>query len=333
MTAQEIGPTTAPASAGSTTGPARISLRQAYVTSLIELAEERDDFVLLEADAAGATFVNQFIQRFPERHIPCGVAEQQMICTAAGMSTTGVIPVANTMAVFVTLRALEQFRTSVAYPKFNVKLAASHVGIDVGEDGPTQAAIEDLGVMGSIPNILILSPCDPVEMREMVRFMFDYHGPVYLRTGRSPVPTVLPAGYKFDLGHWPTVREGRDVTLVGIGIMVHIALEASDILAKKGISAQVINASTFKPVNERTFIERAAPTGAVVTAEDHNFRGGLGSLVSEILCQHHPLPVERVGLKDRFAESGKAALLFEKYGLTAADIVAAAERAMERKSR
>jgi transketolase len=310
----------------------RESLRQSYVDALVAEAALRDDFVVLEADAAGATFVRQFIDRYPDRHIACGVAEQQMIGTAAGLATTGVIPIANTMAVFGCLRALEQLRTSVAYPRFNVKLALSHVGIDVGEDGPTQAAIEDLGVMGSIPNLVILSPVDRVEMRQMVHFMLRHEGPVYLRTGRSPVPQVLPDDHVYRPGHWPTVREGTDVTIVAIGIMVHIALEACRLLAADGVSAACVNASTFKPVDGASFVARAALTGAVVTAEDHNVRGGLGSLVSELLAAAYPLPVERVGLQDRFAESGRAALLFEKYGLTPASIAAAAHRAIARKA-
>jgi transketolase len=301
------------------------------VDALLELAEERDDFVILEADAKGSTFVGQFCDRYPARHIPCGVAEQSMIGTAAGLSTTGLIPIANTMAIFVSLRALEQFRTSVAYPRFNVKLVVSHVGIDVGEDGPTQAPIEDLGAMGAIPNLVILSPGDPVEMRHMVRFMIDYKGPVYLRTGRSPVPPVFPLDYKYRLGFWPTARRGTDVTIVAIGIMLHLSIEAAEMLSADGISAQVISASTFKPVDDKSFVERVAETGAVVTAEDHNVRGGLGSLVSEILCQHHPLPVERVGIQDRFAESGDAVLLFEKYGLTAESIRRKALKAIERR--
>ena len=310
-----------------------LSLRQSYVDALNVLAEERNDFMVLEADATGSTFVRQFTDKYPGRHIPCGVAEQNMIGMAAGISTTGIIPVANTMAVFVSLRALEQFRTSVAYPKFNVKLAVSHVGIDPGEDGPTQAAIEDLGVLGSIPNVLILSPADEIEMHQMVRFMLNYRGPVYLRTGRSPVPNVLPSDYTYEKGYWPTVSNGTDVTLVAIGIMVHIALAACEILNKEGISAQLINASTFKPVDEKSFIDSVRNTGAVVTAEDHNIRGGLGSRVSEILCQHYPVPVERVGLNDQFAESGNARLLFEKYGLTAENIAASARRVIERKTR
>lgn len=299
----------------------KLSLRQAYVDALIEQAQKRENFFVLEADAKGSTFVGQFVAKYPHRHIACGVSEQQMIGTAAGLSTTGIVPVANTMAVFVTLRALEQFRTSVAYPGFNVKLAVSHVGIDVGEDGPTQAAIEDLGVMGSIPNVVMLSPADSVEMHAMVNFMLEYHGPVYLRTGRSPVPTLFDSSYTYQLGYWPTMCSGNDITIVAIGIMVHIALQAAELLKNYGISAQVMNASTFKPVQVENFIERVKNTRVVVTAEDHNIRGGLGSLVSELLCEYYPMPVLRIGLKDQFAESGEARKLFQKYGLTAENIV------------
>lgn len=312
------------------TPPEPLSLRQSYVDALIAVAQERDDFVLLEADAAGATFVGQFIERFPERHIQCGIAEQNMIGMAAGISTTGLIPVANTMAVFVTLRALEQFRTSVCYADFNVKLCVSHLGIDIGEDGPTQAAIEDLGVMGSIPNLTVLSPSDDIEMHQMVRWMLDHKGPVYLRTGRSPVPRLLPTDYRYLPGHWPTLREGTDVTLVGIGITAHICMRAAELLHAGGISAQVIAASTFKTADGEGFAERAARTAAVVTAEDHNLRGGIASLVPELLCKHHPMPVESIGLADCFAESGSAAALFQKYGFTAENVAETAKRALAR---
>ena len=322
-------------SAGANPGP--LSLRQSYVDALIACALERDDFVLLEADAGGATFVGQFIERFPERHVACGIAEQNMIGMAAGIATTGLTPVANTMATFVSLRALEQFRTSVCYARRNVKLAVSHLGIDIGEDGPTAAAIEDLGAMGSIPNLAVLSPSDDVEMHAMVRWMLDYDGPVYLRTGRSPVPRVLPADYTYDPRPLADDRRrqrrhaGRH-RLVGIGITVHICAEAARLLGAEGISAQVIAASSFKPTNERGFIDRAARTAGVVTLEDHNLRGGLASRVAEILGWHHPMPLESIGLEDRFAESGAAAALFEKYGFTAEAVAKRAKRVLERNS-
>ena len=307
-----------------------LSLRQSFTDALIACADERDDFVLLEADATGATFTGQFTQRFPERHVACGIAEQNMIGMAAGLATTGVTPVATTMAVFVSLRALEQFRTSVCYGNRNVKLVVSHLGIDIGEDGPTAAAIEDLGVLGAIPNLTVLSPTDDVEMHAMVRWMLEHEGPVYLRTGRSPVPRLLPDDYRFVPGHWPTVRPGSDVTLVGIGITVSLCVQAAELLEREGISAEVIAASCFKPTDEQGFAARAAKTRGVVTLEDHNRRGGLGSRVSEILSWHAPMPVESIGLDDQFAESGATDALFRKYGLTPENVVARARRVLER---
>jgi len=307
-----------------------LSLRQSFTDALIACGQERDDFVLLEADATGATFTGQFTERFPDRHVACGIAEQNMIGMAAGMATTGVTPVATTMAVFVSLRALEQFRTSVCYGNRNVKLVVSHLGIDIGEDGPTAAAIEDLGVLGAIPNLTVLSPSDDVEMHAMVRWMLEHEGPVYLRTGRSPVPRVLPDDYAYVPGHWPTVREGSDVTLVGIGITVHLCVRAAELLEREGISAQVIAASCFKPTDETGFAERAATTRGVVTLEDHNRRGGLGSRVAEILGWNAPLPLESIGLEDRFAESGATAALFEKYGLTPEQVCERARRVLAR---
>ena len=307
-----------------------LSLRQSFTDALCAAAEERDDFTLLEADAGGATFTSQFIARFPERHVACGIAEQNMIGMAAGMATTGTIPVATTMATFVSLRALEQFRTSVCYAKRNVKLAVSHLGIDIGEDGPTAAAIEDLGALGAVPNLTVLSPSDDVEMHAMVGWMLDHDGPVYLRTGRSPVPRLFPEDHRHVAGHWPTVTEGTDVTLVGIGITVHICARAAELLEKDGISAQVIAASSFKPTDEQDFAVRASKTAGVVSLEDHNVRGGLASRVAEILAWHAPLPLESIGLEDRFAESGNAQALFEKYGFTAENVADRAKRVLLR---
>ncbi len=306
-----------------------LSLRQSYVDALIACAAKRDDFVVLDADAMGATFVDRFTDRFPERHVRCGIAEQNMIGMAAGIATTGLIPVANATAVSVGLRALEQFRTSVCLANRNVKLVVSHVGIDSGEDSAA-AAIEDLGALGSIPNLTILSPSDDVEMHAMVRWMLDHDGPVYLRTGRSPVPRVLAENHVHAAGRWPTVREGDDVTLVGVGITVHLMVEAAERLAREGVSAQVIAASSFKPTDGEHFAARAGRTSAVVTMEDHNVRGGLASRVSELLAWHHPMPVESIGLEDRFPANGSAAGLFEHHGITVEHAIERARRALER---
>lgn len=309
----------------------RILLRQVYGETLVRLGRERDDFVTLDADMCGATFVEIFRSEFPERHIRCGIAEQNMMCVAAGISTTGLISIVNTMAVFAAMRAVEQFRTSIAYPRFNIKVVTSHQGIDVGKDGPTHQCCEDIAIMRAIPNTVILAPADPIELEAMVRFMLDYQGPVYLRTGRSPVPRVFRDDYQFCLGCWPIIREGKDVTIVACGTMVEKALEAAKVLSEQSISAQVINASTIKPVGEEDFIESVLPTGAVVTVEDHTIMGGIGTLVSDILCKHHPMPVEKIGLNDCFAESGTPEQLFEKYGMTVEEICRRAKHVIGRK--
>jgi len=307
------------------------SLRQAYGEILVKLGHERDDFITLDSDMCGATFVEIFRREFPKRHIRFGIAEQNMMCAAAGISTTGYIPIVNTMAVFASMRALEQFRTSIAFPKFNVKVVASHQGIDVGNDGPTHQCIEDIAIMRAIPNTVILSPADPVELEAMVRFMLDYQGPVYLRTGRSPVPDVFDNDYQFSLGHWPVIRDGKDITIVACGVMIEKALEAAKILFKQGISAKVINASTIKPVDEEDFIKKVSRTGAVVTVEDHTIMGGIGTLISDILCKHYPMPVEKIGLNDCFAESGTPEQLFNKYSMTVEEICKRAKRVIDRK--
>ncbi len=294
----------------------RVSLRQVYGETLAELGAERDDFVTLDADMCGATFVEIFRQRFPDRHIRFGIAEQNMMSAAAGLSTTGVIPIVNTMAVFASMRALEQLRTSVAMSGFNVKIVASHQGLDVGKDGPTHQAIEDLAIVRSIPNLTVLAPADDVELRAMLRWMLDQPGPVYLRTGRSPVPRVHPERFELDPGDWPTVRHGTDVTLVGLTTQVETALKAAELLEEQGVSAQVLNASAIKPVDEARIAARIAATGAAVTVEDHTVRGGIGTLTCEILGRHAPVPVEMVGIEDRFAESATPPELFDKYGLT-----------------
>ncbi len=298
----------------------KISLREAYGNALAGLGAERDDFITVDADMCGGTFVEIFRKQFPERHIRFGIAEQNMMCAAAGLATTGYIPIVNTMAVFASMRALEQYRTSVALPGLNVKVVASHQGIGVGNDGPTHHGIEDVAIMRAIPNTVILNPADPIETEAMVRFMLDYEGPVYLRTGRLPGPAVHDASYRFELGRWPVLREGADCTVVAGSVMVERALEAAERLGEEGISVQVLNASTLKPVDEEYLIEKVVPTGCVVTVEDHTVLGGIGTIVSDILCKHHPLPVEKIGMQDCFGESGDAYELFEKYNMTADSI-------------
>jgi transketolase len=311
----------------------KIPLREAYGEALARLGDERDDFITVDADMCGATFVEMFRTKFPDRHIRFGIAEQNMMSAAAGLSTTGVIPIVNTMAVFASMRALEQLRTSIAMSRFNVKIVASHQGVDVGQDGPTHQCIEDISIIRAIPNMVLLAPTDPVETEAMLRFMLDYDGPVYLRTGRSPVPTLLPADYSFQLGQWPTIRDGDDVTLVGVGTQVERVLLAAEELAREGISAQVLSASSLKPIDEPALTAKIAGTGCAVTVEDHNIHGGVGSILAEILARHEPMPIEFAGVPDRFGDSGFPEELFAKLGFSIEDIVTKARAAIERKGR
>ena len=298
----------------------KISLREAYGKALVKIGSEYENFITLDADMCGATSVGTFRDAFPDRHICFGIAEQNMMSAAAGLSTFGYIPIVNTMAVFASMRAIEQFRTSVAFPNFNVKVVGSHQGIGVGNDGPTHQCIEDISIMRAIPNTVILSPGDDVELEAMMRYMLDYNGPVYLRTGRLSVRRLFYADYSFEVGKWPVLRDGTDATIVANSVMIEYALEAAVLMEKEGVSVKVLNASTLKPIDEADFISKVEATGCVVTAEDHNTEGGVGSIVADMLCKHSPMPLEKVGVQDRFGESGDAEELFERFGMTASDI-------------
>jgi transketolase len=307
------------------------TMREAFGEALVELAAQRDDFVVLDADVAGGTGVQVFREAFPDRFIQCGIAEQNMMSVAAGLSTTGIIPVVACYGVFAAMRALDQARNSIAYPYFRVKIAASHLGLDVGPDGPTHQCLEDMAIYRAIPNFKVVSPADPLELAQALPVILDDPGPVYLRTGRSPIPTIFSQEIAFHLGRGTVLRQGWDVTVVAVGVMVHRALAAAALLEKEGISCRVVNMSTIKPIDRDLLEECALQTGCLVTAEDHNILGGLGGAVAEVLAQTYPCPLEFVGVKDTFAESGEPADLAEKYGLTAAHIAAAAQRVMKRK--
>lgn len=297
------------------------TMRDAFGESLVRLAAKRDDFVVLDADVAGGTGTNVFRDAFPGRFIQCGIAEQNMMSVAAGLSTTGVIPVVTCYAVFASMRAIEQARNSIAYPNFNVKIAASHLGTDVGPDGPTHQAIEDIAIFRSIPNFKVVAPADPFELHKAFEAVLDTPGPFYMRTGRSPIPAIFDDKVEFELGKAKVLREGTDVTIAAVGVMVARAIEAAQKLEKEGISARVVNVSTIKPIDRETIVESALRTGAIVTAEDHNIMGGLGSAVAEVVCEHAPVPLRMLGLPDIFAESGAPDDLARKYGLTADNIV------------
>jgi transketolase len=260
-----------------------------------------------------------------------GIAEQDLMGTAAGLAVGGKVPFASTFAMFATGRAWEQIRQTIAYANLNVKIVASHGGVTVGDDGGSHQALEDLALMRILPNMAVLAPADGPETRAMVRWAAHHHGPVYIRTGRNPVPVLYGKDHRFTLGRGSILREGRDVTLIGLGIMVYPCLEAADLLAKQGISARVLNLSCLKPLDWELVVESARLTGALVTAEEHMATGGLGSAVSEVLSEHCPAPLRRIGIRDVFGVSGKPEALLQHYGLTAPDITEAALKVLARK--
>jgi transketolase len=288
--------------------------------------------VVLDADLAGATKTAMFEKAYPDRFIDCGIAEANMMCIAAGLASCGKIPFASSFAMFAAGRAYEQVRNSIGYPHLNVKIGASHAGITVGEDGASHQCNEDIALMRSIPGMMIVNPSDAVEAVEATKAVMEYEGPVYLRFGRAPVPVINDhADYKFELGKGVVLKEGTDVTIVATGILVSAALEAAEMLAKEGVSAEVINIHTIKPLDTEIILKAARETGAIVVAEEHNVIGGLGSAVTEAVCEGFPVPVLRVGTNDVFGRSGKVPPLLEMYGLTAENIVEKAELAISLK--
>jgi len=309
----------------------KIATRESYGNALAALGEKYD-FVVLDADLAAATKTGIFKKKFPERFFDCGIAEGNMMTVAAGIATTGKPVFASTFAMFAAGRAFEQVRNSIAYPHLNVKIGATHAGITVGEDGATHQCLEDLGVMRTIPGMVVLNPADDVEARACVEWALNYVGPVYIRFGRLAVPVVFDeADYKFEFGKNLTVREGTDVTIMATGTMLYMAIEAAEKLAEEGISARVTNVHTIKPIDKEDVIEAAKTTGCIVTAEEHNILGGLGSAVAEVVCENCPVPVLRVGVEDKFGKSGKVPALLEAYGLTTENIVAKAKAAIAAK--
>lgn len=294
----------------------KIATRESYGNALVELGAEYPDLVVLDADLAAATKTGVFRKAYPDRHIDCGIAECNMVSIAAGLSTMGKIPFVSSFAMFAAGRAFEQVRNSVGYPHLNVKIGATHAGITVGEDGASHQCNEDIALMRTIPGMVVMCPADDVEARAAVRAAVEYKGPVYIRFGRAACPVINDTpDYKFEIGKGTVVREGSDVTIVATGICVGSALEAAEQLAQEGISAEVINICTIKPLDEEIIIQSARKTGKVVTAEEHSVIGGLGSAVCDALCKSHPVPVKKIGMQDIFGESGSAAALVEKYKL------------------
>jgi len=310
---------------------AKESTRVEYGKTLAQLGAENPQIVVLDADLSGSTQTHHFAKIFKDRFFNVGIAEQDLMGTAAGLALGGKIPFASTFAMFATGRAWEQIRQTIAYGNLNVKIVASHGGVTVGEDGGSHQAVEDLALMRILPNMVVLAPADGPETRAMTRWAASYQGPVYMRTGRMAVPSIYDDSYVFELGRGTLLREGQDVTLMGIGIMVQACLEAADLLASEGIEARVVNLGCLKPLDWELVVDSARQTGAVVTAEEHMVTGGLGSAVSEILAEHWPTPINRIGLKDTFGMSGKPADLLKHYGLTAENIKQAAIQVIARK--
>jgi transketolase len=296
----------------------KIATRESYGNTLVEIGKENPNLVVLDADLAAATKTGMFKKAFPDRHIDCGIAECNMAGIAAGLSLSGKIPFMSSFAMFAAGRAFEQVRNSIGYPHLNVKIGATHAGITVGEDGASHQCNEDIALMRTIPGMVVMCPADDVEARAAVRAAVEYVGPVYIRFGRAAVPVINDRpDYKFEIGKGTVVREGTDVTIVATGICVDSALGAAAMLEKDGISAEVINICTIKPLDEEIIINSAKKTGKVVTAEEHSVIGGLGSAVCDALCKSYPTKVFKIGMQDVFGESGSAAALIEKYKLDA----------------
>ena len=303
----------------------KIATRDSYGNALKELGAEFENLVVLDADLAGATKTGTFLKAYPDRHFDCGIAEANMVCVAAGLSTTGLVPFASTFAMFAAGRAFEQIRNSIGYPHLNVKIGATHGGISVGEDGASHQCCEDFGLMRTIPGMVVMSPADDVEAKAMVRAAYEHVGPVYMRFGRAAVPVVHGDDFKFEIGKGEVLKDGTDVAIIANGLMVYEALVAAEELAKDGINAMVINMATIKPLDEELVLEAAKKCGKIITAEEHSIIGGLGEAVSSLLCEKLPTPVKRVGVNDEFGHSGPAGALLKQFGLSAENIVKVAK--------
>ena len=303
----------------------KIATRDSYGKALAELGAQYDNLVVLDADLAGATKTGTFQKAFPERHFDCGIAEANMICIAAGLSTTGLVPFASSFAMFAAGRAFEQVRNSIGYPHMNVKIGATHGGISVGEDGASHQCCEDFALMRSIPGMTVICPADDVEARAAVKAAYEMEGPVYLRFGRLAVPVFHEEGMKFEIGKGEILRDGADVAIIANGLMVNEALVAAEELAAAGINAMVINMATIKPLDEELVLAAAKKCGKVITCEEHSVIGGLGEAVCAVLSEKLPTPVKRIGVNDEFGHSGPAVALLKQFGLSAEHIVEVAK--------
>lgn len=299
-----------------------IATRESYGNALKELAGEgADKLVVLDADLSAATKTGIFKKAYPESHINCGIAEANMLCVAAGLSTMGLVPFASSFAMFAAGRAFEQVRNSIGYPHLNVKIGATHAGISVGEDGASHQCCEDFALMRSIPGMVVICPADDIEARQAVKAAYSYDGPVYLRFGRLAVPVFHGEDFKFEIGKGEIVKEGKDITIIANGLMVAEAIEAGKTLAEQGIDAEIINIATIKPLDEELVIASAKKTGRVITVEEHSIIGGLGEAVCAVLSEKCPTAVKRIGVNDEFGHSGPAKDLLKQFGLSAENIV------------
>ncbi len=299
------------------------STRQAYGEALAKLGKENKDIVVLEADLSKSTMTAYFQKEFPERHINLGIAEADMMATAAGIATTGKIPFASTFAHFAAGRAFDQIRNSIVYPRLNVKICPTHAGVSLGEDGGSHQSVEDVALMRSLPGMVVLSPADAVETEKMIYAVAQYEGPVYVRLGRLNIPVLYDDSYKFEIGKAHTLREGNDVAIIATGLMVYEAMEAAKILEEKGIEARVINMSTIKPLDEETVLKAAKECKFIVTSEEHSVIGGLGGAVAEYLSEAYPTKVVRHGIYDVFGQSADGDTMLNNYKLRAKDIAEA----------
>jgi len=303
----------------------KVATRDSYGNALKELGAIHENLVVLDADLAGATKTSVFQKAFPERHFDCGIAEADMICAAAGLSTTGLVPFASSFAMFAAGRAFEQVRNSIGYPHLNVKIGATHGGISVGEDGASHQCCEDFALMRSIPGMTVICPADDVEAKAAVKAAYEMEGPVYLRFGRLALPVFHDESYEFVIGKGEVLRDGTDVAIIANGLMVYEAIKAGEELAEAGINAMIINMPTIKPLDEELVIEAAKKCGKVITCEEHSIIGGLGEAVCSCLSEKCPTPVKRIGVNDEFGHSGPAATVLEQFGLCAANIVKVAK--------
>ena len=303
----------------------KIATRDSYGNALAALGAEHENLVVLDADLAGATKTGVFKKAFPARHFDCGIAEANMICVAAGMSTTGLVPFASSFAMFAAGRAFEQVRNSIGYPHLNVKIGATHGGISVGEDGASHQCCEDFALMRSIPGMVVICPADDVEAKAAVKAAYEYEGPVYLRFGRLAIPVFHEEGFDFQIGKGEVLRDGTDVAIIANGLLVYEAIQAGEALAEKGINAMVINMATIKPLDEELVLAAAKKCGKVITCEEHSVIGGLGEAVCSLLSEKLPTPVRRIGVNDEFGHSGPAGALLKAFGLSAEHIVEVAE--------